>query len=324
MADENDESQKTEQPTEKKLSDAQKKGDVAKSQEINTWFVLAAGTLMLAFMSPTLSRDLAALLSQFLARSNEMSGGPYELLEVFRSTGASVVSLMAAPLGLLVVAAIAGNVVQHQPVFSADRMKPKFSKISLLKGFKRIFGTNALVNFAKGLAKLCIVGVVTFLIIWPQRDLLLVVMAQDISGFFPFVLRFSIELMGGIVVVLAFIAALDLIYQRYDYTKRQRMTKQEVKDEHKQTEGDPTIRAKLRQIRMERGRRRMMAQVPTASVVITNPTHFAVALAYKSDAMSAPICVAKGADVIAQRIREVAKENDVPIVENPPLARALY
>jgi flagellar biosynthetic protein FlhB len=224
----------------------------------------------------------------------------------------------------LVVAAVLGNVVQHAPVFSAERMKPKFSKISPLKGFKRIFGTMAFVNFGKGLAKLSVVGLVTFFIIWPQRDLLLGVMAQDISGFFPFVLQFCIEMMGAIVAVLAFIAVLDFIYQRYDYTKRQRMTKQEVKDEHKQTEGDPAIRAKLRQIRMERGRQRMMAQVPNASVVITNPTHFAVALSYESDAMSAPICVAKGADVIAHRIREVAKENDVPIVENPPLARALY
>ena len=264
MADDRDDSQKTEQPTEKKLSDARKKGDVAKSQEINTWFVLAAGTLVLATMSPDLSNNLAALLSVYLANSSDFPAGPREVLELFQSLGAGVLALMAVPLMLLVVAAIGGNVIQHQPVFTTERMKPKLDKISPLKGFKRIFGPLALVNFAKGIAKLCIVGAVAFFIVWPQRDLLLVVMAQDLAGFFPFVLRIAVQMLGGIVIVLAFIAALDFIYQRYDYTKRQRMTKQEVKDEHKQTEGDPAVRAKLRQIRMERGRQRMMAKVPQA------------------------------------------------------------
>ncbi len=324
MANDQDQSQKTEQPTEKKLQDAHKKGQVAKSQEVSTWFVLAAGTMFIAFWGPTMMTDLMGLLSQFIAKPHDLTTEPGGLPRLMNDLGRDVVVMIAMPFGVFCIAAVIGNLVQHRPVFTIERMKPKLDKISPLKGFKRLFGTAALVNFAKGLAKLTLIGAVAFLVVWPEHEQLADIVMRDIGSFFPLLQTLSLQMLGGVMAVLSVIAGLDFAYQKYDFMKNQRMTKQEVKDEHKQTEGDPHVKGKLRQIRMERGRQRMMANVPDATVVITNPTHFAVALKYETGETGAPVCVAKGADNIAFRIREIAKEHDVPIVENPPLARALF
>jgi len=246
------------------------------------------------------------------------------LLRIIDKLGVGVVAAMAMPLGLLFLAAIAGNMIQHKPVFTAERMKPKLDKISPLKGFKRIFGLSALVNFLKGLGKMLLVGVVAFSITWPHRDQVANIISWNIASLLPFIRELAIQMLGGVLAILAAIAVFDFMYQRHEFTKKQRMTKQDVKDEHKQSDGDPAVKSKLRQLRMERGRKRMMAAVPDASVVIVNPTHFAVALKYDGAIMAAPVCVAKGVDQVALRIRTVALENDVPIVENPPLARALH
>ncbi len=324
MSDEKDESQKTEDPTDKKLKDAHKKGEVAKSQEINTWFVLAATAALITFMSAGLARDLSALFLDFIARPHALPVEGAGLMIVVRKLGEGVVIAMALPLGLLLLAAIAGNMIQHKPVFTAERMKPKLNKISPLKGFKRIFGLSALVNFFKGLGKMTLVGVVAFAITWPNRDQIANIISWNISSLLPFIQGLATEMLGAVLAILAVIAVFDFMYQKYQFTKKQRMTKQDVKDEHKQSDGDPAVKAKLRQLRMERGRKRMMAAVPDASVVIVNPTHFAVALKYDSGAMAAPVCLAKGVDQVALRIREVAEDHKIPIIENPPLARALY
>ena len=324
MASDQDQSQKTEQPTEKKLQDAHKRGEVAKSQEVSTWFVLAAGTLWVGVLSGPMMVNLSEVLSEFLSQPHAIAVEKEGLIDVFSTLGSQILFIMGLPLLLFVIAAVGGNLVQHRPVFTAERMKPKASKISPMQGFKRIFGMAALVNFAKGLAKMTCIAAVAFLVIWPQHENLAGVVMRDLSLFFPFMQTLSLQMLGAVLVVLAVIAGLDFAYQKYDFMKRQRMTKQEIKDEHKQTEGDPHVKAKLRQIRMDRGRQRMMAAVPEATVVITNPTHFAVALKYDSDDMAAPQCVAKGMDAIALRIRQVAEDHDVPVVENPPLARALF
>jgi len=324
VAEDQDQSQKTEEPTEKKLRDAQKKGEVVKSQEVGHWFVLAAGVVLIGILGPKMMTDLAGLLSQYLAQPHLMSTDGPAFPDAMANLFERILIIVALPMGIIVLAAIGSNVIQHQPVFTAERMKPKLDKISPAKGFKRLFGTTALVNFAKGIAKLLIVGAVGFLIVWPKHETLAADIMKDLSQFMPFVQQLSLEMMGGVLAVLAVIAGLDFIYQKYDFMKRQRMTKQEVKDEHKQTEGDPHVRSKLRQIRMERGRQRMMAAVPEATVVIANPTHYAVALQYEMGQASAPVCVAKGVDAVALRIRRVAEENEVPVIENPPLARSLY
>jgi len=208
-------------------------------------------------------------------------------------------------------------------VVTAENMKPKLSKISLKEGVKRLFGTKSLMNLAKGVVKIVVVSIVSFMIVWPERDRLALMMTWDVAQLLPVVQTMALKMFAGVIAVMTVVAVLDYLFERMQWMKKQRMTVQEVKDEYKQMEGDPTVKAKLRQIRVERGRKRMMAAVPTATVIITNPTHYAVALKYEQG-MGAPVVVAKGVDAVAFKIREIGQEHDVPIVENPPLARALH
>ncbi|MEZ5876265.1 MAG: flagellar type III secretion system protein FlhB [Tepidamorphaceae bacterium] len=230
---------------------------------------------------------------------------------------------LAIPLMLLIIAAIAGNAIQHGFLLSAESIKPKLSKISPQAGFKRLFSSQSLVNFVKGLAKLTIVGVLMAVVVWPERGRMDTLVAAGIPAILETASMLGMKLMIATIAVMTLIAAADFAYQRHVYYKKQRMTQREVKDEYKQAEGDPMVKAKLRQIRAERSKQRMMSKVPEATVVVTNPTHFAVALKYE-EGMQAPICLAKGVDAVALRIRETAREHGVPVVENPPLARALH
>jgi flagellar biosynthetic protein FlhB len=193
----------------------------------------------------------------------------------------------------------------------------------MLKGAKRMFGKEALVNFVKGLLKIGIVGALAGAILWSERDSLDLMVQLDPALMGGVVQSLSIKLLLGILTLFFFVAIGDALYQRMSWYKRQRMTRKEIRDEYKQTDGNPEVKAKMRQLRTMRVRRRMMASVPNATVIITNPTHYAIALKFEKG-MAAPICVAKGVDSLALRIRKLAKEHDVPIVENPPLARALH
>jgi flagellar biosynthesis protein FlhB len=219
---------------------------------------------------------------------------------------------------------LAGNLIQHGPVFTFEKIKPDLSKLSLISGLKRMFGFDGFTNLLKGLLKITIVGAAVWTQLWPERGGLAAVLLQSPEGVAGDMTHLLFKVMVAALSAMAFIAGADYLLQRFQFIKRNRMSKQEIKEEFRQTEGDPVVKAKVRQIRMERAKRRMIAAVPGATVVITNPTHFAVALKYESGKMAAPVCVAKGADALALRIREVAKENNVPVIENPPLARALY
>jgi flagellar biosynthesis protein FlhB len=200
---------------------------------------------------------------------------------------------------------------------------PKLSRISPLAGMGRLFSRQALANFAKGLAKLCVVGGVMAWVLWPERQKLGAIVTADPAMILPFLRGIALRLLGTVVAVLAVIAAADYFFQYTQWFERQKMSPQEVKEEFRQSEGDPIIKGKLRQLRTARMRKRVMAAVPKASVVITNPTHYAIALRYERG-MNAPVCVAKGVDLIARKIREIAEEHRIPVIENPPLARALH
>jgi flagellar biosynthetic protein FlhB len=213
--------------------------------------------------------------------------------------------------------------IQHRLVWSAEQLKPQLSKISPIAGAKRMFSKTALVNFAKGLAKLVLVGSLMVWVLWPERHRLDALVVTETAGVLALTEMLSVKLLAAVVAVLAVIAALDYLFQYRQWFERQKMSLHELKEEFKQTEGDPKIKGKIKQIRQERMRRRMMAAVPKASVVITNPTHYAVALQYERG-MNAPVCLAKGIDTLALKIREVAAKHDIPIVENPPLARTLH
>src|SRR5215203_2860937 len=270
MADDTDD--KTEDPTQKRLDDAHAKGDVAKSQEVNTWFIIAGATLILSTFSGSI-------------------GG--------------------------------GILIQHRLVWSSESLTPKFSKVSPGAGLKRIFGKQAVANFAKGVFKLIALGAVMMAVLWPERHRLESFLMFEPTAILGVTTNLTLQLMGAVVAMLAAVAIADYFFQYRQWYQRQKMSLQEIKDEFKQSEGDPHIKGKIRQLRQQRMKKRMMAAVPNASVIITNPTHYSIALSYDRG-MSAPVCVAKGADNIALKIRKIARKHDIPIVENVPLARALY
>jgi flagellar biosynthetic protein FlhB len=323
MADERDDTERSEDPTPKRLDEAIKRGDVVKSQEVNTWFVIAAGTLVLMAFSAPMGSTLQVTLRGLLANSYSIRTDGTALVGLAEKLGLEVAGAVAIPLLLLTLAAIAGNAVQHRLLFSAEPLKPQLSKISPASGLKRMFSKQALANFAKGLAKLVLVGGVLSALLWPERHRLAGLAATDPIMILPITRALSLQMLGAVVAILAIIAAADYLFQYRQWFERQKMSFRELKEEFRQTNGDPVVKGKIRQLRQARMRKRMMAAVPKASVVITNPTHFAVALQYERG-MSAPVCLAKGADLIARKIREVAEQHGIPVVENPPLARALH
>jgi flagellar biosynthetic protein FlhB len=323
VADENDAAEKTEDPTQKRLDDAHDRGDVAKSQEVNTWFMIAGATLVLSTFSGSIGGGILMPLRNLVANSWMIHADGPGLLALSQSLGFGMIAALGVPLLLLMLAAIAGNMVQHRLVWSSESLKPKLSKISPLAGAKRIFGKQAAANFAKGIFKVAALGAVMTAILWPERHRLDAMVRFDPAAILGATTTLVLQLMGAVVAMLALVAIADYFFQYRQWFERQKMSLREMKEEFKQSEGDPHIKGRIRQLRHARMRKRMMAAVPKASVIITNPTHYAVALSYDRG-MSAPICVAKGVDTIALKIREVAKAHDIPIVENVPLARALH
>ena len=322
MAEEDEGAERTEDPTQKRLDDALERGDVAKSQEVNTWFMIAGATLILSSFSGSIG-SIQMPLRNLIANSWMIHADGNSLLELAKTLAYMLLGALGVPLLLLALAAIAGNMLQHRLVWSAESLTPKFSKISPAAGAKRIFGKQAAANFGKGLFKLSALGAVMTAILWPERLRLESMLHFDPNMIFGVITGLTIHLMGAVVAMLAVVAIADYFFQYRQWYERQKMSLQEMKEEFKQSEGDPHIKGRIRQLRHARMKKRMMAAVPKASVIITNPTHYSVALSYQRG-MAAPICVAKGADQIALKIREIAGEHDIPIVENVPLARALY
>jgi flagellar biosynthesis protein FlhB len=314
---------KTEDPTQKRLDDAHAKGDVAKSQEVNTWFVIAGGTLVLSTFSNSIGSGILAPLRNLIANSWMIGTDGASLLSLTQTLATAVVAAVGVPILMLMLAAVAGNLIQHRLVWSAESLTPKFSKISPASGFKRVFGKQAAANFLKGIFKLIALGAVMAALLWPERHRLESLLRIDPVSILGATTSMTVHLMGSVVAMLAAVAIADYFFQYRQWYDRQKMSLQEMKEEFKQSEGDPHIKARIRQLRQQRMKKRMMAAVPKASVVITNPTHYSVALAYDRS-MRAPVCVAKGVDNIAFKIREIAKKHDIPTVENVPLARALY
>jgi len=323
MADESDSSDKTEDPTQKRLDDAHERGDVAKSQEVNTWFVIAGATLVLSTFSGSVGGGILMPLRNLIANSWMIRVDGPGLMKLAQTLEYALIAAIGVPLLLLALAAIAGNMIQHRLVWSGESLKPKFNKISPGAGAKRIFGKQAAANFAKGIFKVVALGAVMMAILWPERHRLEAMVRFDPAAILGVTTSLTLQLMGAVVAMLAVVAIADYFFQYRQWFERQKMSLQEMKEEFKQSEGDPHIKGKIRQLRQQRMKKRMMAAVPKASVIITNPTHYAVALSYDRG-MSAPICVAKGIDTIALKIREIANKHDIPIVENVSLARALH
>ncbi len=324
MAEEQDKSQKTEEPTPKRLEEAVKKGQVAFSREVGSFFVLLTFTLIVAWMVPSLMHDTMEILSHFIQRPSSYPADVGNLGNILYNVVSDVALIMALPFLAYVIGALAAGMIQKPLVFSLEPIKPKLEKISVMKGIERMFSLRSIIEFLKGLVKIAITIVIVAIVVWPDMKELERLPNTSVYPFLAFLDDIISQMLISVAIIMFFVALLDYMYQRYEYIKSLKMSKQEIKDEYKQQEGDPLIKQKLRSIRMERARKRMMAEVPNADVVITNPTHFAVALRYDTKTMQAPLVIAKGKDKVAMRIREVAEEHKIPVVRNPPLARSLY
>jgi flagellar biosynthetic protein FlhB len=323
MADE-DKSQQTEEPTAKRLEQARENGDVVKSPEVTAFILLGGGTLAIAMFGKYAAVGLGRTLTMFLEQPDAMSVDGPGLAAMMRLLLPEIATTLGPFFAVMILAGLAGHVLQSRPGFSVDKIAPDFGKVSPMAGFKRLFGAEGLMNLVKGLVKMAIVGIAIWTQLWPERNILDSILTQSTADVAGDMSHLLFKVLMASLASLGVIAGLDYFWQRMRWLQRNRMSKQEIKEEYRQNEGDPTVKAKIRQLRHERSRKRMMAAVPGATVVVMNPTHFAVALKYESGKMAAPVCVAKGVDAVALRIRAVAEENDVPVVENPPLARALY
>ena len=323
MADEPDTTEKTEDPTQKRLDEALKRGDVVKSQEVNTWFIIAGATLVMSAFSGSMSSELSATMRGLIANAHNISVDGPALPRLFQKIGIEMIAAIAIPFLLLMLAALGGNLIQHRLVWSIEALAPKLSKISPAAGFKRLFSAQALANFAKGLVKLVLIGTVLTVLMWPERGRIMALERADPVTVLPLAQSLAMKLLAAVVAMMAVVAMADYLFQYRQWYERQKMSLRELKEEFKENEGDPVIKGKMKQVRNSRMRKRMIANVPKAAVIITNPTHYAVALQYERG-MEAPVCVAKGVDALALKIREVAGQHSIPIVENPPLARALH
>lgn len=319
-----DDDDKTEEPTQRRLDQAREKGDIVYSAEVGAALSLIAATAIVSFMSGPAASQVARGLIGFLAVPDQLSSDPASL----RAIAIEVMIKLLAVFGMVALtlagAGVAARYLQDKPTFTAEKLAPKLDKLNPMEGFKRIFGKQAFASFAKSLAKLVLVGSVLVWVLWPKDAQLETMSLLDPAAILPFVKERVVSMLIALASAAGLLAAVDYVFTRQSYMKRMRMSRREIKEEMRQSDGDPMVKAKLRQIRMERSRKRMMANVPKASVVITNPTHYAVALRYEPGETAAPVCLAMGVDAVAQRIREVANEHNIPIVEDPPLARALF
>lgn len=326
MADETDKSQKTEEPTEKKQRDAVEKGNVPRAREMGTLAMMATAWLIAAATAPGAAARLTELMLPLVENPADirLDGSAFDVLYGLRRLLGGVGLALLPTIALLFAGALASAVSQGTIVVAAERIRPKLSNISPLKGWKRLFSVSALVEFLKSLLKLAIVSLAAWFVVQPFIDRTEVLVGIDIAGLPDLLRDLTLRLLLAVLVATLLIAVADLLWRRFEWRRNLRMTVQELRDEFKQVEGDPHLKARLKEIRRERSRRRMMAAVPQATVVLTNPTHFAIALQYERGRTAAPVCLAKGADLVALRIRSAAEEHGVPVVENPPLARMLY
>jgi flagellar biosynthetic protein FlhB len=324
MAEEGDDDDKTEEPTQRKIEKAREQGDIIYSTEVGTAFSLIAATLIVYFMAGPIASDMAHGFLGFLSMPDQLSTEPSALIAIMGAVGIKLLLIFGLASLALAGAGIASRYVQDAPTFTAERLNPKLDKLNPVAGFKRVFGKAAAAAFLKSLAKLLVVGAILGWVLWPQDASLEMLSAVDPGALLPWLHEKVAAMLLALASAAAVLAGVDYIFTRQSYMKRLKMSRREIKEEMRQSEGDPMVRARLRQIRHERARQRMMANMPKASVVVVNPTHYAVALRYEPNETPAPICLAKGVDAVAQRIREAAEEYEIPIVEEPPLARALF
>lgn len=316
--------EKTEQATPKRREDARRKGQVARSSELSSIAILTAGLLALSALGPYMYDQLSLLMVDMLTNGVFIELDVSSLRLSLADWAIGYVRVVGPVVVLLVIAALGINYAQVGVLFTLEPLTPKAQRLSPFSGLKRIFSSRGLVELGKGLFKIGAVVFVTYLTISADMDSFIAYMDMGVGQIFALSGSVIVKLAFRIVLMLLVMAILDYAFQRWDYEKNLRMTRQEVREEVKQQEGDPMMRSRIRNLQREMSQRRMMDDVSTADVVVTNPTHVAVALKYNVETMGAPRVVAKGQRLVAQRIKELAREAGVPLVENKPLARALF
>ncbi|OGT03958.1 MAG: flagellar biosynthesis protein FlhB [Gallionellales bacterium RIFCSPLOWO2_02_58_13] len=323
MAEDSD-LEKTEQPSQRKLDQAREKGQVARSRELSTFAVLLAGGGVLWFMGASFTQHMVKLLHDGLTLDRELAFNPDLMIPRLYDLSLDALITFFPFLLVVMLAAAFSPLLLNGWLFSVQALQPKFSKMNPVSGIARMFSRTALVELAKAIGKSILVGGVAAWVIWSNKDAVMALGMQATAASIPQIGHLVGASFMTIVGAMLLIVAIDVPFQLWDHNKKLMMTKEEVRQESKETEGDPMVKGRIRSLQREAARRRMMAAIPTADVVVTNPTHYAVALKYGDKGMRAPIVVAKGSHLLALRIREIAEENHVPILEAPPLARALH
>ena len=324
MSEQDQSGEKTEQPSEKRLRDAREKGDVPRSRELATAAVFGAGALAIINMAPGLARNSMGWMAEALSPSAALRGHPDQLLG---HMGLLMLQLLkiVAPIALIcVLAGFAGPLLLGGLQFSSKSLVPDLGRLSPMKGFKRMYGAESVAELFKSLLRVALVGGAASLCVWMGLDSLRSLMLMPLEAAASHGLGFTGTLLMATAGALLLLAAIDAPYQKWNHTRKLKMTRQEMRDEMKESEGRPEVKARVRQLQHQLSQRQMMENVPSADVIVTNPTHYAVALKYDGGQMGAPRVVAKGVDEMALRIRELAQSSRIAIVESPPLARALY
>lgn len=325
MADESSsDEEKTEEPTPRRIEKAREEGQVARSRELSTFMMLLAGVVGLWSMGSLLYEQLGMVMEQAFLFDRGIAFDSARMLAQLWLLGSKTLLALLPLFLLLAVVALIAPALLGGWLISAKSLQPQASKLNPIKGIKRLFSSQSLAELAKAIAKSVLVGSVAFSFLWHQRGEFMALMDQTVQHALFNAMRLAATCCGLIVLSLVVVILIDVPYQLWSHNKKLRMTQDEIKKEHKEAEGDPQIKARIRQQQQAMARGRMMSKVPEADVIVTNPTHYAVALSYRDGEMSAPRVVAKGADAVAARIRELAAEHEIPRLEAPPLARALY
>lgn len=326
MNEEEDKESQTEEATPKKIEDARKQGKSINSREVTTFTMFFTFTLFICILVPAKIHDITSYLRYFIENNDQITLFNISPQAIFIDIFYNLFFSCIFPfLILMVIIAFSFFAQQEGQIYiSAAPLMPKLSKISPLAGLKRMFSLKSLLEFIKGILKISIIGFILYLVILKDIKYYLILYQYETIDISKSIINIIKDLLIAITIITFVLGIIDYFYQRYDFYASLRMTKQQLKEEYKDTEGNPEVKSKLKNLRMDMVRKRMMGNVSKADAVITNPTHYSVAIEYKADKMKTPVVVAKGQDLIALKIRELAKEYNIPIIENPPLARSLY
>lgn len=324
MAEGDDAQEKTESATPKRLEEARRKGQIPRSRELSAAAVTMSAAAALYMMGGQIAGKMYEFMERSLTLSREQSLDSSQMIPMLTSAALDGLKICAPVLGVICLAAILAPLALGGWSFSTEALMPQFNRLNPLSGVKRIFSSRAVVELVKALAKFGVVGLIAVIVLWNDVTTLLNLGHEPLNHAIAHTISLAGKALIAITAGLLIIAGIDVPYQLYTHAKQLKMSRQEIREEHKESEGSPEVKGRIRQLQQQFARGRMMQDVPKADVIVTNPTHFAVALRYDEKRMRAPIVVAKGVDLVAARIREIATEHNVPIFEAPPLARVLY